>query len=371
MTIDFATLAPPGIRGLQPYQPGKPVEELQRELGLDNIVKLASNENPLGPSPGVAEALRAATELERYPDGSAWELKARLSQQLGVSAERLTVGNGSNDVLEMLGRVFLSPGTEAIVSEHAFVVYPLVTIAVGATLTVVPARQHGQDLTATLEAIGESTRCVFIANPNNPTGTWLDGAELRRFLDAVPEQVIVVLDEAYFEYVTEDQYPDGIELTADYANLVVTRTFSKAYGLAGLRVGYSVSNPTIADLMNRIRQPFNVNSLALTAALAALDDPQHVQRSVALNSEGMGLLEQACGQLGLDFIPSVGNFLTIDMGRDAGPVYEALLREGVIVRPVGGYGLPNHLRVTVGLSEENERFVAALRKVLAGGAAHV
>lgn len=364
MTIDYAALAPEGIRGLQPYQPGKPVEELQRELGLTDIVKLASNENPLGSSPRVTEALRAAAELERYPDGSAWELKARLSKQLGISADQLTIGNGSNDVLELLGRVFLRPGTEAIVSEHAFVVYPLVTIAVGAKLTAVRAREYGQDLDATLAAIGENTRCVFIANPNNPTGTWLDEASIRVFLDGVPDSVIVVLDEAYAEYVSKAGYPDGIALTADYPNLVVTRTFSKAYGLAALRVGYSVSNPVIADLMNRIRQPFNVNSVALAAALAALDDPGHVERSVAVNTEGLSFLEGACQRIGLDFIPSVGNFLTINVGRDAGPVYEALLRRGVIVRPIGGYGLPNHLRVTVGLADENARFVAALEAVL-------
>ena len=370
MTIDFATLAPEGIRGLQPYQPGKPVEELQRELGLTDVVKLASNENPLGASPTVREAVAAATEFERYPDGSAWVLKEQLSEHLRVPQDQLTIGNGSNDVLELLGRVFLRPGTEAIVSEHAFVVYPLVTIAVGATLTPIPARDFGQDLDATLAAIGESTRCVFIANPNNPTGTWLAESALRPFLDAVPPDVIVVLDEAYCEYVQEDGYPDGVALTRDYPNLVVTRTFSKAYGLAALRVGYSISNPVIADLMNRIRQPFNVNALALAAASAALSDQDHVRRSVAVNAEGLAYLARECERLGLGYIPSVGNFLTIDMGQDAAPLYEALLRKGVIVRPIGGYGLPNHLRVTVGLADENERLIAALETVLGAGAGH-
>ena len=364
MTIDFATLAPSGIRGLQPYQPGKPVEELERELGLTDVVKLASNENPLGPSPRVSAALAAAGELARYPDGSAWVLKEELSAHLGVDQDRLTIGNGSNDVLELLGRVFLRPGTEAIVSDHAFVVYPLVTIAVDAKLTSIPAKDYGQDLAATLAAVNESTRCVFIANPNNPTGTWLSERAIRDFLDAVPPSVIVVLDEAYFEYVAESDYPDGIALTTDYPNLVVTRTFSKAYGLAALRVGYAVSDAGIADLMNRIRQPFNVNSLALAAASAALADQDHVRRSVTLNAEGLAYLTSECERLNLGYIPSVGNFLTIDMGRDAAPLYDALLREGVIVRPVGGYGLPNHLRVTVGLADENRRFVAALESVL-------
>jgi histidinol-phosphate aminotransferase len=250
------------------------------------------------------------------------------------------------------------------VSQHSFVVYPLVTRAIGADLTVIPARDYGQDLEATMAAINERTRLVFIANPNNPTGTWVREPDLIAFLDQVPQHVLVVLDEAYYEYVEEKDYPDGIDLVSRYPNLIVTRTFSKAYGLAALRVGYSVSHPDIANLMNRVRQPFNVNAMSLVAAVTALDAQEHVDESVRVNRTGMALLTAACGELGIGYIPSVGNFLTIDLGRDATPIYEGLLRQGVIVRPIGVYGMPNHLRVTIGLPEENARFIDALKTVL-------
>jgi len=365
MSCDFTALALAGVRGLQPYQPGKPVEELERELGISEIVKLASNENPLGPSSAVAEALREALpELARYPDGSAYALKRKLAAHLGVQEDMLTIGNGSNDVLELIGRAFLHVGAESIVSQHAFVVYPLVTRAIGAALTVIPASDFGQDLVATRAAIKPSTRCIFIANPNNPTGTWIARDAFCGFLAQVPEDVLVVLDEAYFEYVAEPDYPDGVSLLGEYPNLIVTRTFSKAYGLAALRVGYAVSNPQIADILNRIRQPFNVNSLALVAAAAALGDQPHIQRSAAANAEGMALLRSGCDELGIGYVPSAGNFLTIDVGQDATPVYGALLREGVIVRPIGVYEMPQHLRVTVGTESENQRFLSALTTVL-------
>ena len=363
---DFLTLTSPGIRGLQPYQPGKPVAELERELGISNIVKLASNENPLGASASVVASLQSVLpELSRYPDGSAYLLKERLSDFLGVPGNKITIGNGSNDVLELLARVYLTSENESIVSQHTFVVYPLVTRAIGASLKVVPAKNFSQDLEATLDAISEKTRIVFIANPNNPTGTWVNQVDLTRFMDKVRDDVLVVLDEAYFEYVQEPEYPDGIALGEKYPNLVITRTFSKAYGLAALRIGYSVSHPDIADLMNRIRQPFNVNAMSLVAALAALDDQAHVRQTVELNTSGLKYLEAECDRLGLGYIPSVANFLTIDFGSDAMPIYDALLHEGVIVRPIGVYELPNHLRVTVGTAEENHRFVEALEKVLA------
>ncbi len=364
---DFITMALSGVRELQPYQPGKPVEELERELGLSHAIKLASNENPRGASQRVQDALlQVLPELARYPDGSAYLLKNRLAEFLGVAAECLTIGNGSNDVLELVGRVFLHPGNESIVSEHSFVVYPLVTKAIGATLTVVPARDYAQDLEATLAAVGEQTRLIFIANPNNPTGTWVRKGQLVNFMDSLSGDVLVVLDEAYFEYVDEPDYPDGVALQSQYPNLIVTRTFSKAYGLAALRVGYAVSHPDIADLMNRVRQPFNVNSMSLVAAHTALDDQAHVEESVALNRSGLAFLTDSCTEMGLAYIPSVGNFLTIDMGCDAMPIYDALLHKGVIVRPIGVYGMPNHLRVTVGLAEENARFIDALREVLQG-----
>ncbi len=362
---DFINLASHGIKELQPYQPGKPVEELERELGLTDVIKLASNENPLGASASVHSSVQSSlANVARYPDGSAYLLKNKLSEFLGVATNQLTIGNGSNDVLELLARVYLSKNNESIVSQHSFVVYPTVTKAIGASLKVIPAKHYGQDLEATFEAISDRTRMVFIANPNNPTGTWVNHSDLTEFLDQVREDVLVVLDEAYFEYVQESEYPDGISLCEKYPNLVVTRTFSKAYGLAALRIGYSVSHPDIADLMNRIRQPFNVNAMSMVAALAALDDQEHVDKSVELNSRGLRFLESECGRLGLAFIPTVANFLTIDFGRDAMPIYDALLHEGVIVRPIGVYELPNHLRVTVGTPEENQRFIKALEKVL-------
>lgn len=365
MSCDFIQLASKGITGLSPYVPGKPVEELQRELGLTDVIKLASNENPLGPSPKVVESLAAVSpELSRYPDGSAFHLKRKLSEFLGVDANTLTIGNGSNEVLELLARVFLNASNESLVSQHSFVVYPLVTKAIGATLSVIPARDYGQDLEATVNRISPRTRMIFIANPNNPTGTWINQETLINFLDQVREDIIVVLDEAYFDYVEEPDYPDGIQLLGQYPNLVVTRTFSKAYGLAALRIGYAVSHPDIADLMNRVRQPFNVNSMALLAAGTAIADQLYVRKSVEVNRDGLKFLAHACEELGLNYIPSVGNFLTIDFGRDALPVYEALLRQGVIVRPIGVYEMPNHLRVTVGLPEENERFVDSAKKVL-------
>ena len=350
---------------LVPYQPGKPIEELTRELGITDVIKLASNENPRGPGPVVRDAVAKASEqLSRYPDGNGFELKASLARHLGVDAACLTLGNGSNDVLELAARVAISPGSEGIVDEHAFVVYPLAVAAAHGKLVEVPARNYGHDLEAMLERVTDATRMVFIANPNNPTGTWVREGELVEFLNALPESVWVALDEAYFEYVTDPDYPDGIALQRRYPNLLVTRTFSKIHGLAALRVGYSVTTPEFADLMNRIRQPFNVGSLGLVAAVAALDDQEYTSTSRALNERGMAQVVSGLTARGLEFIPSAGNFVTFDCGRAALPVYEALLRKGVIVRPVANYRLPNHLRVTIGLEDENARFLDALATVL-------
>lgn len=368
--MDFLKLANPGLADLTPYQPGKPIEELERELGLANIVKLASNENPLGPSPRVIAELarQAGQDLGRYPDGSAFLLKNRLHDLTGFAPERITIGNGSNDLLELLAKVFLGPGTEAIVSEHAFVVYPQVVQASGARLVEVPAVNYGQDLQACLAAVNDKTRLVFIANPNNPTGTWVGRDELLAFLDQLPETVMVVLDEAYFEYARDRlDYPDGLTLIDQHQNLVVTRTLSKAYGLASLRLGYAVTHAVIADLMNRIRQPFNVNSLALAAGLVALDDQAHVKASVQMNNEGKAWLEGELAALGVASLPSVANFITIDLCQDAMPTYEALLQQGVIVRPIGVYGMPNHLRVTIGTPDENALFIQALSRILGHG----
>jgi histidinol-phosphate aminotransferase len=369
--MQSSALATPGVRSLTPYQPGKPISELERELGISNIVKLASNENPLGPSPKALEAVRRVLpELHFYPDGGGFELKAALAAKLGVRSSQITLGNGSNDALEIAARAFLSPEVSAVFSEHAFAVYPIVTQAVGARAKVAPAHdgsrgpRYGHDLDAMAGLLDASTRMVFIANPNNPTGTYLTRAELHRFLAGLPEQVIAVVDEAYFEYVAAPDYPDALAWLPEFPNLVVTRTFSKAYGLAGLRVGYAVSSPDIADLLNRVRQPFNVNIPALEAAKAALDDAEHLESTTQLNREGLRQLGAALAARGIEYIPSVGNFLSFDLGRPAGPVYEALLRQGVIVRPIGNYGMPNHLRVTVGTAGQNAAFLAALDRVL-------
>lgn len=370
MSCDFLAQALPGVQKLSPYVPGKPVDELARELGLDpqRIVKLASNENPLGPSPKATEAIRAElAELTRYPDGNGFELKQKIASRCGVNIDQITLGNGSNDILELVARAYLAPGLNAVFSEHAFAVYPLVTQAIGVEGRAVPAVNWGHDLDAMLKAIDEHTRIVFLANPNNPTGTWFGPHALAAFLKAVPENVLVVLDEAYIEYAEGDELPDGLSYLADHSNLLVSRTFSKAYGLASLRVGYAISSAQIADVLNRVRQPFNVNSFALVAACAAMDDADYLAKSRQVNDEGMAQFEQGFQQLGLSWIPSKGNFIAVDLGQPAAPVYQALLQEGVIVRPVAGYGMPTFLRVSIGTKEENSRFLEALAKVLARG----
>jgi histidinol-phosphate aminotransferase len=364
MSLDLRELAVAGVRGIIPYPPGKPIAELEREYGVRNAIKLASNENPLGPSPKALAALAALLpDLARYPDGGGFALKAALCDALGVAATQITLGNGSSDILEFAARVFVNPGDEVIFSAHAFAIYPVVTQAVGGRAVITPARDWGNDLDAMLRAVGERTRLVFIANPNNPTGTWLTQQALRGFLAALPARVIVLLDEAYFEYVGERDYANGIDLLKSHPNLIVARTFSKVYGLAGLRVGYGFMDPAIADLLNRLRQPFNVNSLALAAATAALGDAEHLQRARAVNASGMRQLVAGFKALQLEYIPSVGNFICVNVGQ-AAAVYEKLLREGVIVRPVANYGMPEYLRVTVGLEQENRRFLDALQKVL-------
>lgn len=361
MSCDYVALATGGVQGLTPYQPGKPIDELERELGISNIVKLASNENPLGPSQMVLDALQAQfRDLTRYPDGNGFVLKQALSEHLGVAQDQLTLGNGSNDTLDLIARAYLGPGSEAIFSEYAFAVYPIATQAAGATAVVTPAKNWGNDLDAIKAAITGKTRVIFLANPNNPTGTWFNRAAFESFIADVPEQVLVVLDEAYCEYVEDPTYPKGLDYLGRYPNLIVTRTFSKAYGLASLRVGYSVSNPQIADVINRVRNPFNVDSFALAAATTALSDKDYIARSVALNREGYQHITAALAERGLSFIPSVGNFVSVDFARDAAPIYQALLHEGVIVRPMAAYKMPTFLRVSIGLPEENARFLQAL-----------
>ncbi len=366
----FETIAVPGVQALKPYQPGKPESELKREYGVDHIVKLASNENPLGSSASVIEAVGAELAgLTRYPDGAGFALKTALASRHNVAANTITLGSGSSEVIELVARVFVSPGDEVVFSEHAFAMYPLITQAVGGLAVEVPAKNWGHDLSAMLAAINDKTRVVFVANPNNPTGTWLKRDDLYQFLLQVPERVVVVLDEAYFEFASDPNagnldYPDGMQWLEEFPNLVVTRTFSKAYGLAGLRVGYSVSSPVIADLMNRIRPPFNVNTPAQVAALTVLDDAQYLAASLAVNVSGMAQLCQGVEEMGLSYIPSIGNFVCVEVGDEAGVVYDALLRKGVIVRPVANYGMPHHLRVSIGTEPENARFLEALGEVL-------
>jgi histidinol-phosphate aminotransferase len=352
------------VRAISPYQPGKPITELAREMGIpvDSIVKLASNENPLGMSPKAKQAVEAALSgVERYPDQ--FELIAKVAERCGVSQEQVVLGNGSNDLLELVAGVFLAPGRSAVFAQHAFAVYPLATMAAGAELICVPAKDFGHDLAAMRAAIRPDTRVVWIANPTNPTGNFLPYAEVRAFMESVPADVVVVLDEAYNEYLPPELRVDTASWVADFPNLVVTRTFSKIYGLAGLRVGYAIASAAVADLMNRVRQPFNVNNLALAGAIAALDDDAFLQASYELNAKGMAQIVAGLDKLGLSYIQPHGNFVTFKVG-DAAAVNQKLLKQGVIVRPIGGYGMPEWLRVTIGTEGENSRFLTALEQAL-------
>lgn len=370
MTTNFKQLAVTGVQSLQPYQPGKPIDELAREFGLneEDIIKLASNENPLGPSPKVLAAIQEALpELTRYPDGAGFELKQALSKKFGLQKNQITLGNGSSDILDFICRAFVNPGENIVTSQHAFAIYGIVATMVGAQCIQVPAINFAHDLDAMAAAINEKTRVVFVTNPNNPTGTWVTKDELTRFLNKVPTNVLVMLDEAYFEYVQAADYPNGLSLLASYPNLVVARTFSKAYGLASLRVGYGASSAEVADLLNRVRPPFNVNSLALVAATASLADDDYVQRSIQVNSQGMQQLEAAFAKLKLEYIPSVANFVAFKIPRPfvAAEVFQQLLAKGVIVRPIAGYQMPDYLRVSIGTARENQGFIDALTQVLA------
>ncbi|MFN7085819.1 MAG: histidinol-phosphate transaminase [Burkholderiales bacterium] len=365
--MNICDLAPSHIHAIAPYQPGKPISELAREMGLDeaDIVKLASNENPLGVSPLAQRAIRDVLDgLARYPDGNGFELKQALSRRYGVAQEQIVLGNGSNDVLDLAARAFLTPHTSAVYSQHAFAVYPLAVQAMGAAGIEVPARDFGHDLEAMRRAVRPDTRLVFIANPNNPTGTFASAAELEACIAALPAHVLVVLDEAYHEYLAPEVTADTVGWLKKYDNLLITRTFSKVYGLAGLRVGYALGAPGVVDLMNRVRQPFNVNSVALAAAAAALDDTDFVRRSFELNRAGMAQITAAFRRLGIEYIPSFGNFVSFRVGNARG-VYHELLKAGVIVRPIAGYGMPDHLRVSIGLETENAKFLACLEQAVA------
>lgn len=372
MTMDFKSLALPGVQHLKPYQGGKPIEELERELGIQGAIKLASNENPLGLSSVARKAIEATlVDGARYPDGNGFYLKCKLAEKHAINPDQLTLGNGSNDVLDLMARGFLGAEHNAVFSQHAFVVYQLAVTAQGASSIVVPTKGWGHDLQAIADAVDDSTRLIFIANPNNPTGTWVGLDEIEALMAKVPEQVLVVIDEAYYEYANNEytsqpKYGSALALQSLYPNLVITRTFSKAYGLASLRVGYAISHPDVADILNRIRQPFNINSMALAAAAAVLDDQDYLNQSMEINQKGYQQLTSGFNQLGLSFIPSAGNFVAVE-APDALSLYQKLLEQGVIVRPVGLYGMPNHLRVSIGLPEENQRFLDVLSELLEVG----
>ncbi|HXJ37173.1 MAG TPA: histidinol-phosphate transaminase [Candidatus Eisenbacteria bacterium] len=365
--MDIRLLVPEWIRTLAPYPPGMPIEELERELGIHDSIKLASNENPLGPSAKATEAIaRALPNLHRYPDGSAFYLTRRLAERHGVSPDEIMVGNGSNELIELVARTFLRPRDEAVMADQAFVIYRMVTQAVAATPRIVPLRNFTHDLEAMADAVTSRTRVVFVANPNNPTGTIVRRPAWEGFLRALAgRQLLVVADDAYAEFVTDPEYPDTVVCRGDGAVPVVTlRTFSKLYGLAGLRVGYAVAPAPIIEALERVRQPFNVNVLAQVGALAALEDHEHVRRTLAVNREGMAYLTREFDRLGLAWVPSSANFILVRVGSGV-PIYEALLARGVIVRPMDGYGFPEHLRVSIGLPEENARCIQALEAVLA------
>jgi histidinol-phosphate aminotransferase len=366
--MDVRTLVPEWIRTLRPYPPGMPIEELERSLGIHDSIKLASNENPLGPSPRAVAAIGAAlANLHRYPDGSAFYLSRRLGERHGVSPEEILVGNGSNELIELVARTFLRPRDEVVMADQAFVVYRMVTQAVGAVPRIVPLLDYTHDLEAIAETVTPRTRIVFLANPNNPTGTIFRREAWHDFLRAMRgRQLLVVADDAYADFVEDPDYPDTVRDRGDGAVPVVTlRTFSKLYGLAGLRIGYAVAPAMVIEALGRVRQPFNVNALALVGAVAALDDEEHVRRTLALNRAGMAQLTEGCARLGVDVVPSAANFLMVRVGPGSARIYEALLARGVIVRPMDVYGFPEHLRVTVGLPEENRRFLESLSAVRA------
>jgi histidinol-phosphate aminotransferase len=363
--MNYTELAPAYIRAIAPYQPGKPIAELERELGITGIVKLASNENPLGASPMAVAAMHEAIKtIALYPDGNGFELKDALSKRYGVSHANLVLGNGSNDLLELASRAFLAPGDVAVYSAHAFAVYALATQAVGAKGITVPAKDFGHDLDAMLKAaVQHKAKMVFIANPNNPTGTYLTAAALEEFLSALPANILVVLDEAYNEYLPVAQRYDSVSWLAQYPNLIISRTFSKAYGLAGLRVGYAIAHEQVTDMINRVRQPFNVNSIAQAAAVAALHDMAFVQKTFELNQRGMQQITAGLSKMGLSYIPSYGNFISFRIG-GATAMYRRLLELGVIVRPIANYDMADYLRVSIGLESENDKFLSVLTQAL-------
>ena len=365
MVIDYRSLANNYISSLTPYQPGKPIEEVERELGIHSIIKLASNENSLGASPhAISAAQNALLKSHIYPDGSCYELKKTLANFLHVNTDQLTMGNGSENILEIIINSYLSKDDEAVISQHAFLTIPILIKRHGANIIKVPAINYGHDIKNMIASVTEKTRVIFIVNPNNPTGTYTTKDDLKLLFESVSQKVLIVIDEAYSEYITKADYPNTLELLSTYPNLIITRTFSKVYGLAALRLGYAVTSPEITDILNRARLPFNVNSIAASAGIAAILDQDHVTRSTQMNHDGLSQFEEGLRKLNIPFIPSVGNFITIDVQSHALDVYQNLLALGVITRPLMAYEMPNHLRVTVGSTTENERFLEALYQVV-------
>ncbi len=365
MTVNFHTLANHYISELTPYQPGKPVEEVERELGIASAIKLASNENPLGASPQALTAIQKALQnMHIYPDGACFELKQTLSLFLNKSTNQLTIGNGSENILEIIMKAYLKPGDEAVISQYAFLTIPLLIQGHGGKIVRVPANNFNHDIPNMISAVHEKTRIIFIVNPNNPTGTYTKQNELIHLLESIPPHVLVVVDEAYHEYISSLDYPDTLSMLDQYPNLVVVRTFSKAYGLAALRIGFAISSPVIADILNRARLPFNVNSIATVAAKAALLDQDHIKKSIKINQEGMKQLEEGLKKLKIDYIPSLGNFITINVIKNSAEITQKLLLQGVIVRPLIPYNMLNYIRVTIGTFEQNDFFLRAFQKVL-------
>src|SRR3990167_3066461 len=364
MTVDFRMLANLGVRNLVPYQPGKPIEEVERELGITSVIKLASNENPLGPSrQATLAAQQALSAAHIYPDGNCYELKQALSSFLGIKPNQITVGNGSENLLELIVKAYLNCNEIAIISQYAFLTIPIIIKSYGIKMKIAPAFNWGHDICNIMDAIDDTTKMIFLVNPNNPTGTYINTKDFELLLQSIPPHLIVVSDEAYAEYISRDDYPKTLTYLSNYPNLIITRTFSKAYGLAALRLGYAISSPEIADMLNRARLPFNVNTIASTAAIAALEDQEHVKKANHINQNGMQYFQKAFDHLKLKYIPSVGNFITLNVG-DAVFMYQQLLREGIIVRPLHAYHMPEFIRVTIGTEEQNERFLLTLNKLI-------
>lgn len=364
--MDIRDLVPEHILQITPYQPGKPIEELERELGITGSIKMASNENPLGPSPKAVEAMKdAILRANMYPDGGSFYLKSALSKKYGLPSSQIIVGNGSNEAIEILMRTVLTPSDEVVISEYSFIVYKLIAQAMGVKRNIVPTKDdYSHDLDAMADAITEKTKIVFVDNPNNPTGTMVNQEAFDRFMKRVPERVVVAVDEAYDDYVDAADFPNSLPYLNAGRRIVIFKTFAKIYGLGGVRLGCGLGPVELVDATNRIREPFNVNAIAQAAGVAALSDTEHVQKSKEVNAKGKAYLSKSFEEMGLPYIPTQANFITIDMGRDAAPVYQDLLKLGVIVRPIKGYGLPNHLRVTIGTEEQNTRFIEALKTVL-------